>query len=236
MSRRDSKPPSTGFSCFEKAYALGDTRIEKGFCWPMTEVGEEILSLVSIIKEKLKGGRILDLGCGEGRISIFLAQHSFECYGIDYVPLAIKRAKQFAKKQGVAGKTHFRTGNVLNLPYPDDFFDIAIDYSCFAHIRKSEWDLYISELLRVLKMGSFYFLAAFSKNTPHARMMKHNWLVFRGGYDHYFTRSEIRSIFSDHFEIMRIGEITRHAPPSPEFRFHEVLMKRIGKTDGNAGV
>jgi len=227
VSPRDSKPPSTGLSCFEKAYALGDTRIEKGFCWPIRGGEEEILSLVSTIKQKLKGGRILDLGCGEGRISIFLARHSFECYGIDYVPLAIKRAREFAKKQRVAGKTHFRTGNVLNLPYPDDFFDVAIDWNCFDHVRKSEWGLYIGELLRVLKVGGFYFLAAFSKNTPHARIMKHNWLVFRGGYDHYFTRSEIKSIFSGRFEIMRIKEIRRHAPPSPEFRFHEVLMKKM---------
>jgi len=50
---------------------------------------------------RLKKGPTLDVGCGEGRQSVYLAQKDFEVTGIDFSPVAISRAQALAKDSGV---------------------------------------------------------------------------------------------------------------------------------------
>ena len=57
----------------------------------------ELMALV----EKQPAGRALDLGCGYGRSSIYLAQHEWEVDGLDFVPQAVcRRQSEEQQKQG----------------------------------------------------------------------------------------------------------------------------------------
>ena len=47
--------------------------------------------------DRLATGRALDLGCGTGTNSIYLAQHGWETTGVDFVPRAIGIAKRKAE-------------------------------------------------------------------------------------------------------------------------------------------
>ncbi len=46
-------------------------------------------------------GRALDLACGEGRNAIWLAEQGWEASGVDFSPLALKRARGLARERGV---------------------------------------------------------------------------------------------------------------------------------------
>lgn len=213
-----------GKEFFEQAYKLGDKRIEIGLGWPIKGVGPELKEFFKIIGTALKKGKVLDLGCGEGRISIFFAQNNFESYGLDFAKGAIERAKKFAKEEKVSDKVNFKVGNVLRLPYPDNFFDVAVDWSVFDHIEPENWDLYLQNLLRVLKSGGFYILSVFSVNTP--------WMIRKGNsyysgdaYFHFFSEEHIRKIFGEYFIIIKIQE-SIHKDLPPPFVFYHVLMRR----------
>ena len=62
------------------------------------------------------GGRILDLACGLGRISINLAKAGYEVVGVDISPLYLRLAQKWAKKESVDGKTIFYRMDLRNAP------------------------------------------------------------------------------------------------------------------------
>lgn len=72
----------------ENFFSLGPSRL-------LADSLQQILSLIP-------GRRALDLACGEGRNSIYLAQHGFEVNGVDISPRGLERARRRAAEAGVS--------------------------------------------------------------------------------------------------------------------------------------
>lgn len=58
------------------------------------------------------GATLLDMGCGIGRISVPLAKHGFNVVGVDLSPAFIKRADEYAEREGVSGNARFIVGDM----------------------------------------------------------------------------------------------------------------------------
>ena len=69
--------------------------------------------------------RVLDLGCGDGRLALGVAPYAGRVDGIDPDPDAIAAAKRNARKAGVRN-VRFAAGAAQHLPYPDAAFDVVI--------------------------------------------------------------------------------------------------------------
>ncbi len=193
---------------FREAYRTG----EHG--WPTTGPTMAVARFLKIIKRGKSQGRLLDIGCGEGRHTIFFAEKGFNAYGIDLEPLAIRHAKRFTKakrwKRGAPGRqgVHFLIGDVLNLPFSPNSFDIAIDYGCLHHIRKADWKVYFENITRVLKGDAYFILSVFSTKFRHyeGEKRKKKWLIHNNHYDHFFTKGDIRRLFKTTFKVLAIEE------------------------------
>jgi SAM-dependent methyltransferase len=109
---------------------------------------------------ELPGGRALDLGCGYGRTSIYLAQNGWQVDGIDFVPQAIEEAKRRAAAAGALGQIQFHVGSVADLYFVTGPFDLAIDIGCMHSFSASLRMAYRDELLRLLRPGAAYLLFA----------------------------------------------------------------------------
>lgn len=69
--------------------------------------------------------KILDLGCGTGRHSVFFTKRGFDVYGIDIAEEGIRMTKEWLKKEGLRSK--LKTGSIYGkLPYEANFFDAVI--------------------------------------------------------------------------------------------------------------
>ena len=69
--------------------------------------------------------RVLDIGCGDGRLALGVAPFATRVDGIDPDPGAIAAAKTNARKAGVRN-VRFAAGAAQDLPYPDAVFDVVI--------------------------------------------------------------------------------------------------------------
>ncbi len=91
----------------------------------------------------LRGKKILDIGCGNGRMGSFFVEHN-DVYGIDFSAKAVKEAK----KKGIKAQT----GDVASgLPFHDEEFDIILITDVLEHVFDPLGLL--QEAKRVLKPG-----------------------------------------------------------------------------------
>lgn len=184
---------------FRDAYGTG----EHG--WAVHEPSPYAVDFLHQLISVTPNGAMLDVGCGEGRHSIAAARTGFRVVGIDYEPLALRRARSFAKAHGIKGIT-FRVADVLDMSFGDACFDVVLDYGCLHHQRKTDWPRYQAGILRVLKPRGYYVLSVFSPRFRFFRGATRNWHIAYGAYRRCFTREDIRNLFATDFTVIRMVE------------------------------
>ena len=173
---------------------------------------QETIDFIRFLKQKgIKQGKALDIGCGGGRHAILFAKQGYQSYGVDFSEKAIELAKKDAKDKKV--KLNLKVRDILKTDYKKDSFDIIHDTGCLHHLKKEDWNLYLKNILKLLKKGGYYKLFAFSINTKFLTGKKieknKNWIVKNNHYTHFFTKKEIKDLFSKHFSIIKILEEKR---------------------------
>lgn len=108
--------------------------------------------------------KILDLGSGLGRHSIYFAKQGFEVSAMDISDYGVGYLKDWAKKEGLS--IDAKTGDMLSLPYPDSAFDAVFAYHVISHTDTEGVRKIISEIKRVLCPGGMVFLSLCAKDTP----------------------------------------------------------------------
>lgn len=109
--------------------------------------------------------RALELGCGTGTNSVWLAQQGFEVTGVDVAPLAVEQAKGRAHAAGV--KVHFAVADVLDLPDLEGPFAFFFDRGCYHAVRRSAPQQYAPALARQLAAGGRGLILAGNAREPH---------------------------------------------------------------------
>jgi len=128
-----------------------------------TKPQEDLPRIVKLFKKK-NVRKILDLGCGSGRHTVYLAKRNFEVYGIDITSKGIQIAKNWLKKEKLEAK--LRVDNIYKkLPYPNNFFDALISTQVLHHNNISNIRKLIKEIERILKPGGLIFITV-SKRGP----------------------------------------------------------------------
>jgi tocopherol O-methyltransferase len=95
---------------------------------------------------------ILDVGCGIGGSSLYLAEKfGARVTGITLSPVQANRAKDRARAAGLQAKTDFQVANALNIPFPDNSFDLIWSLESGEHMPDKV--KFLQECHRVLKPG-----------------------------------------------------------------------------------
>jgi SAM-dependent methyltransferase len=97
-------------------------------------------------------GRIVDIGCGPGHVSRYLAARGATVEGLDLSPEMIEVAA--ASQPGLA----FRVGDMFALPYPDASLAGVVAFYAIVHLRADELGPPCRELARVVAPGGLVAL------------------------------------------------------------------------------
>jgi ubiquinone/menaquinone biosynthesis C-methylase UbiE len=109
----------------------------------------------AVIAERIRGKKVLDMGCGSGRYSIALAKvGAAEVHGVDFQGKAYAAAAAFCRENAVPVTFHEAT--VHALPFADASFDFVFCNGVLHHTTSIEKG--ISELSRVLRPSGASFL------------------------------------------------------------------------------
>lgn len=162
---------------------------------------------------------VLDLGCGAGANTWFLAREGFNTFAIDGSPSAIRQAEANLQREGYTA--HFSTGDFIRLEYDDNFFDCVIDSNAIQHNKLTEIHAIHREILRVLKpSGTFIGIMVNIDTTDTESATKIETRTYRdfkaglitpGTTVHLFNRDEVINLLNDHYENITIDRTLRTA-------------------------
>jgi SAM-dependent methyltransferase len=99
------------------------------------------------------GDTVLDVGCGSGVLTRWLAQRAGSVHrlvGVDVNPYLLREARRMAQHEQVEDVVRFQEGNAEALPFPEGNFDLTM--SC-TRLEEVEADRAVAELVRVTKSG-----------------------------------------------------------------------------------
>lgn len=150
-------------------------------------------------KNKIK--RILDLGSGGGRHTVYLANKGFDMYGLDSSPTGLAFTLSVLSKKGLTA--HLILHDMSSLPYDDGYFDAVISVQVIHHNRLEGIKKTIREITRVLgHRGLIWITMPVSKNEPSTKQKEIEPGTFlpldgpeKGLPHHYFALEEIPSLF-----------------------------------------
>ena len=170
------------------------------------DTGRPQPEIVKLAESGKVSGSVLDVGCGTGEHELYLAAQGHESCGIDFVPVAIERAKAKAAERGINAK--FLVGNALELGKLARQFDTVIDCGLYHTFSDEERPVFVRGLAEVLRPGGLLYILCFSEEEP-------------GDFGpRRVTQKEIRESFRDGWSVKGIEPIrfdTIMPPDMPQF-------------------
>ena len=127
-------------------------------------------SHADIIEELLEpnGAKIVDVGCGAGKITRLLTEMGAEVTGIDPGERQLERARAATP----LGKEKYIEGVAENLPFEDQSADIVLFFNSFHHIPQNDLAAAIKEAHRVLRPGGRLYFAEPIADGPQFEMSR----------------------------------------------------------------
>jgi SAM-dependent methyltransferase len=152
--------------------------------------------VVAFVGRDTTRGRALDLGCGTGTNSIYLAQQGFLVVGVDFSSKAIATARAKARRANVA--IDFHVADVTRLDFLSEPFDFVLDIGCLHAIDAAGRARYADHLARLTRVGAVFMLYAFSPRPPKER--GHLIRLRNVG----ITPDEVQQLYAAHFALDHI--------------------------------
>jgi len=137
----------------------------------------------------MKGKRILELGCGRGDLSIWLAKQGARVTAIDLGPDLVAAAQALGKINQV--DCEFRVGNITELPFESATYDVVIGLAILHHLTEAEVMKSIRECHRVLRPDG---IVIFHEPVENSALFNFVQNLFPAGEkgSHYYRPSILR--------------------------------------------
>lgn len=156
-----------------------------------------------------RNSKVLDVGCGPGVFSKEILKKGNKLWGIDLSSKMIQEVKK--RMNGEYPKAIFSTGDICNLNFPNNFFDVVVAIGVLEYIKDDKKAF--SELGRVVKKGGILIVTVINKHNPNywlrkffnffLKHLKFNNLIFQDICTKAYSRSELnRILYYNNFEIV----------------------------------
>lgn len=183
-----------------------------------------------LLIELIEGGsvapcRAIDLGCGAGNHSVWLASRGFDVTGVDLADAAIELARARAAEAGVS--CAFQVADLIaGVDGLGGDYDFAFEWEVLHHVLPADRERYLANVASLLAPGGRYLAVCFSVESP----------AFGGrgklrktpiGTELYFSsEDELRALFEPRFEILELETVKVPGKQTPHVAIRSLLSRR----------
>lgn len=182
------------------------------------EPQNDVLRFFKYLKkeEKIELGslNILDLGCGTGRNSNYLAERGNTVVGMDISKTAIDIAKTRASEMQLNDVSYVVGDIGASYPFSDNYFDLILDITSSNSLDEKERENYIKEAFRALKNGGYLFVRGLCKDgDKNAKNLlklspgkEYDTYIIKelGLFERVFSEKDFREFYGKYFKIKKL--------------------------------
>jgi SAM-dependent methyltransferase len=163
-------------------------------------------------------GRVLDVGCGRGRLLQAFQRKGCEVTGTELSDDACRYAREVL---GIP----VRVGGLESLGFPDGSFDVVVMWHVLEHVSDPRPTL--AEVARILRPGGIFLVGVPNFGSPEARLTRAGWfhLDVPRHLSHHTPASLPAALVAAGFRTVRTGFF---APEYDAFSFVQSLLNWMG--------
>ncbi|MBI4057998.1 class I SAM-dependent methyltransferase [Candidatus Microgenomates bacterium] len=160
----------------------------------------DLLIAETIKKTLLENGlkKVLDVGCGSGRLVKFLNDCGFKTVGCDNQDQALRIAKLLNKKRAII------RASATKLPFRNGSFDFVSCISTIEHLTLADGKRFVKESYRVLKSGGLFFMITPNFASPMRYLLGKKWFGYSDPTHLYFYTPRSLSRLLEEFGFKNI--------------------------------
>src|SRR5689334_6758054 len=129
---------------------------------PPWSIGEPQPEIAALIEDGKFHGDVLDAGCGEAAVSLYLAERGFTTVGLDQSPTAIALATEKAARRGLTSAT-FDVADISAFTGYDGRFGTIVDSTLFHSMPVEAREGYQQSIVRAAAPKASYFILVFDR-------------------------------------------------------------------------
>jgi len=203
---------------FEAAYR-GESETTGLGVRPPWSLGRPQPEITALIDAGRFHGDVLDAGCGEAAVSLYLAERGFGTVGLDLSPTAIIRARAEAAKRGLTPAS-FEVADISEFGGYDGRFGTIVDSTLFHSMPVKLRPGYQQSIVRAAAPGASYFVLVFdSAGVPT-------------GTVNSVTADELREVVGAYWTIDEIRPARIHVATANFTALHELARHGV-RDEGN---
>lgn len=164
-----------------------------------------------LLKER-KTSQLLDLGCGSGWLSVYLARQGFDVVGVDVAANALELARTWAADENLS--ITFRQEDISRITGEDASFGAVVANSIIEHLTYSLASRTLQRIWRLLEPGGL-FLGCFDlvgTGPGEYYKLQDGSQIYtdkgrRGMLLRCFSDSELNSLFENGWQILELSKV-----------------------------
>jgi ubiquinone/menaquinone biosynthesis C-methylase UbiE len=159
--------------------------------------------------------KILEVGFGTGANIWYLAKENFSVFGIEGSETGIRIARQRLREEGL--EAELVSGDIVQLPYSDNFFDAVIDCECIYCNDLTNTKIIFGEINRVLQPGGKFYSRTFSTDQfigkEYETVAENEYTnistgpLANKGFARLTPQNAVPAIYGSHFNIISVDTL-----------------------------
>lgn len=176
-------------------------------------IHQRLLRAYHLAKPYVKG-KMLELGCGEGRGIELLAPLAEQYTAIDKIESVIEKLKLNYPSY------RFESGHFPPIPFPDNSFDTIVTFQVIEHIQDDE--LFVKEIQRILRPGGTALIT-----TPNIKMTltRNPWHIRE------YTAEQLTALCKKYFDKVEMKGVAGNEKVMEYYERNKASVKKITRFD-----
>jgi len=169
------------------------------------------MTLNALLGDREKFVKLIEVGCGTGRMLQHFAKHTNFVVGADLSLESLRRCRERFEKLGLLDRTLLVHADASFLPFRDESFDAVASCQMIEHVPSDRMrNKVIAEIARILKPNGRFAISGYHYSLLTRWFGKEG--VHKGGiYFFRFTRNEFLQLLSAHLNVQKLQTIFGYA-------------------------
>lgn len=187
--------------------------------------GSRVGRIVTMVSQKLSpGSKCLDIGCGDGKNSLYLENLGHDVVGFDLSFLAIEAAKRRYASEGKSLPNNLFVSDANDYIYPQLHFDLVICYGLYHCLSDRDLENIHPKIINSIKHGVFFAFSTINNELPFPENHQTGTLHIRAKEHIFGLTNGVLDVV--HFEY---GQIAEAHPPLVSLHSHSITWALFQK-------